>query len=80
MIVEAGWSTYLTICLLPGEPVSLSVPPGFLTNFEIVVEPNLAQTRQIKVLIQLIVTGLPGQHVSKKNENPTYLQSYLLLC
>ena len=32
------------LSLLPGEPITLSVPTGFLTDCKIVVEPNLAQT------------------------------------
>ena len=32
------------LSLLPGEPISLSVPSGFLANCEILVEPNLTQT------------------------------------
>ena len=43
MILEAGWSTYLTICLLHGKPISHSVPPGFPTDCEIVVDANLLQ-------------------------------------
>ena len=31
------------LSLLPGEPITLSVPPGFLTKCKIVVESNLAQ-------------------------------------
>ena len=47
MVLEAGWSTYLKISVSYLVNLSVSLPLGFPTDCEIVVEPNLAQTTNL---------------------------------